>query len=74
MRLNKLQAVSITCVCLALFLLLNQYVSRQPHCEVVYLIITLCLITSALEIIRLELRDLRRISDEKKQDDTLKQP
>lgn len=69
MRLKKLRLVSIGCAGLAGALFIKQHFTKDLDAS---LILVLCLIASAIELIRLELRDLRRLSEEMKPNDTSK--
>jgi len=67
MTLNtKLRGFGVAFIGLAVFLLANHIVKGEHGTGDTWLIVTLCLLTGVIEIIRSELRDLRRSSKENK--------
>jgi len=62
---TKLRGFSIAFVGLALYLLLNEIFTGDRRAGDSWLVIALCMITGVIEIVRLELRNLRSVSNDK---------
>jgi hypothetical protein len=66
-RLGKLRLLSVACVVIACTAIVLNWHSRDI--TIGYFLVPVLLLASAIELIRLELRDLRRKNSSEKKDD-----